>query len=48
MTTEGHAGLEQLTLRQHGADTALAQSGTAHGLYAEIYAEPPYYEHPPT
>ena len=38
------SGLDQLTLTVHGADTSLNQLRTVSVLYAEAYAEPPYYE----
>lgn len=38
------SGLDQLTLTVHGADTSLNQLSTVSALYAEAYAEPPYYE----
>lgn len=36
--------LDQVTLTVHGPDTGLNQLDTVSQLYAEIYAEPPYYE----
>lgn len=46
MTASDHPGLDQIVLDHHGADTGLAQLDVVRNLYAEVYAEPPYYEGP--
>lgn len=37
-------GLDQLTLTVHGAGSSLSQLSIVSKLYAEVFAEPPYYE----
>lgn len=37
-------GVDQLTLTIYGTDTSADQRSTVGGLYAEVYAEPPYNE----
>lgn len=44
MTTASQARLDQLILTVFGAGTAPTQLETVRSLYAEVYAEPPYYE----
>lgn len=39
-------GVDRLTLTIYGTDTSLDQRSTVGELYAEVYAEPPYYEGP--